>query len=365
VQLIVDDARSYLQNSNERFDLIMFSFLDSKINGSYYSNIRIDNYVYTLEAFKAARRLLKPDGLMIVKFYARKPWIAGRLQRLAQAAFGQPPLQLETVPLGGRVFVCGSSEKVAQGLRNPQLAAYVAQHSNVPVEQAAITTDDWPYFYQREPGLPASLILVSIALIMISFYFLRETGVPISSLRAHFFFLGSGFLLLETQIVSKMALLFGTTWMVNSVVIAGLLILIVAANFLVEWRPRISFSTAYLGIFGSILLAYSIPLETFFFPSIWIKALAATAVLCLPVFFAGIVFIRSFADECFRGEALGSNLMGALVGGLLETLSMWTGMRSLLIIAALLYLASWIALKAQRPQVANVTADPAFKTMTG
>jgi hypothetical protein len=49
-------------------------------------------------------------------------------------------------------------------------------------------------------------------------------------------------------------------------------------------------------------VAYVFPLETFFFPSIWIKALTATAVLCLPVFFAGIVFIRSFARENFRSE---------------------------------------------------------------
>ena len=59
------------------------------------------------------------------------------------------------------------------------------------------------------------------------------------------------------------------------------------------------------------------------------------------------MFIRSFAREGFRSEALGSNLLGALTGGMLESLSMWTGIRSLLIIAGLLYLASWWALTAQ------------------
>jgi len=71
----------------------------------------------------------------------------------------------------------------------------------------------------------------------------------------------------------------------------------------------------------------------------------ATLTLCLPVFFAGIVFIRSFAGERFSGEALGSNLLGALVGGLLESLSYWSGIRSLLVLAAILYLGSWIALR--------------------
>lgn len=115
----------------------------------------------------------------------------------------------------------------------------------------------------------------------------------------------------------------------------------------------------YAGIFASILAAYAIPLETFFFYSIWMEAVTATTVLCLPAFFAGIVFIRSFASEGFRGEALGSNLFGALIGGLLESLSMWTGIRSLLIIAALLYLASWVALGIQtvaRKQTASEIA---------
>jgi hypothetical protein len=68
-------------------------------------------------------------------------------------------------------------------------------------------------------------------------------------------------------------------------------------------------------------------------------------VLCLPVFFAGIVFIRSFARDGFSSDALGSNLLGAMVGGMLESASLWTGIRWLLVFAAVLYLASWIAMK--------------------
>jgi hypothetical protein len=108
-------------------------------------------------------------------------------------------------------------------------------------------------------------------------------------------------------------------------------------------------NVGYVGILCTILIGYVMPLERLFFRSIWLKALAATAVLCLPVFFAGIVFIRSFAQEGFRSEALGSNLLGALTGGLLESLSMWTGIRSLLLVAAVLYVASWWALGAQNP----------------
>src|SRR5262249_11052123 len=93
VRVIVNDARSYIQNTGDRFDFIVFSLLDSHTTNSYYSNIRTDNYVYTVEALRAARSLLNPDGLMIVKFKVLTPWIAGRLHGLLQTVFGAPPMQ--------------------------------------------------------------------------------------------------------------------------------------------------------------------------------------------------------------------------------------------------------------------------------
>jgi hypothetical protein len=157
-----------------------------------------------------------------------------------------------------------------------------------------------------------------------------------------------------------MALLFGTTWLVNSIAISGLLLLIVGSNVLVEYRKDFNIGFAYAGIFASMIVSYAIPMQSLFVASYWLKALAAVAVLGMPVFFAGIVFIRSFAAVGFQGSALGSNLFGALVGGLLESLSMWTGIRSLLVVAALLYLASWLTLRARKslpsaPELTNKT----------
>jgi spermidine synthase len=355
VERVVDDARSYIQNSPERFDLIVFSLLDSHTTSSHFSNIRIDNYVYTVEALEAAKRLLKPDGIFIVKFQVEVPWIAGRLYGLLNTVFGRPPLQLQADQVytatrratGGMFFISGADAALAHALADPQLAAYVTAHGHVAMESAPPTTDDWPYFYQHAPGVPATVIVISVALLLVCGLLFGSTGAAGRSIRWHFFFLGAGFLLLEAQIISRMALLFGTTWVVNAIVISGLLLLIVAANLLVEWRPGIPAGAAYGGIFASLLVAYVMPLERFFFPSLALKVVAATAVLCLPVLFAGIIFIRSFARVGFRGEALGSNLVGALVGGLLESLSFWTGVRSLLVIAALLYAASWVALWAE------------------
>ena len=235
VHVVVNDARNYIENSHEKFDLIVFSLLDSHTTTSHFTNIRIDNYVYTREALARAKQLLKPDGLFVVKFQVETPWIAGRLYALMQATFAQKPIQFQGdiggYDMSGRFFVAGSPERLAKATSDPSLAAYLASHGNLPMQAAMPTTDDWPYFYQHAPGLPIIVILVSLAVLIVFGWFLRQaSGEGEGSIDLHFMFLGAGFMLLEAQIVSKMALLFGTTWVVNAVVVSGLLCLIVAAN---------------------------------------------------------------------------------------------------------------------------------------
>ncbi|HEV2395568.1 MAG TPA: hypothetical protein VGS27_01325 [Candidatus Sulfotelmatobacter sp.] len=348
VHLTLDDARSYIENSHDQFDLIVFSLLDSHTTTSHFTNIRIDNYVYTREAIGKAKQLLKPDGLFIVKFQVDNPWIAGRLFKLMRDSFGRDPIQFQTDVGGydssGRFFVSGSQERLAKATAEPSLAAYLATHGNMPMEAAIVTTDDWPYFYQHAPGLPIIVILVSIAVLIVFGWFLRQTSGEGARLDFHFMFLGAGFMLLEAQIVSKMALLFGTTWVVNAVVISGLLCLIVGANLAYGAIPRIPLAVAYGGLFLTLVVMYVVPMQKLFFESWSLRALVATLALCSPVFFAGIIFVSSFARAGFRGSALGSNLFGSLIGGLLESASLWFGLRSLTILAALLYLGSAIFL---------------------
>lgn len=159
----------------------------------------------------------------------------------------------------------------------------------------------------------------------------------------HFFLLGAGFMLLEAQIISKMALLFGTTWVVNAIVVSGLLVLIVIANLVFERWPSYSLAVPYAGIIVSGILTYVIPLQTLLLHNMLVRIIMAVLFLCMPVFFAGMVFIHSFAEMRFSGAALGWNLFGAVLGGLLETVSQATGIRALVLIAVALYLGSWIA----------------------
>jgi hypothetical protein len=218
----------------------------------------------------------------------------------------------------------------------------------MPMESARVTTDDWPYFYQHAPGLPLIVILVSIAVLVVFGWFLRQTSGEGSRIDLHFMLLGAGFMLLEAQIVSKMALLFGTTWVVNAVVVSGLLCLIVGANLVYGVFPKIPLAVAYAGLFATLAVMYFVPMQKLFYESWTIRAVVSTLALCMPVFFAGIIFVSSFARVGFRGSALGSNLFGSLIGGLLESASLWFGLKSLTVIAGLLYLGSAIFLSRAR-----------------
>src|SRR5258706_4453345 len=245
VRIINDDARSYIQNSRDKFDLVLFSLLDSHTTASSYSNIRIDNFVYTAEAISLSRGLLHPDGIMVVKFAVQTDWIGDRLSGLIQQAFHQTPFYVASnsrYGLGGSFFIVGSPGAMRHISQNADLANRV---SPAHESHATLTTDDWPYFYQKERGLPAAILGMGGFLICLSWYMIRRmtgrkrNGVsPMWSL--HFFLLGAGFMLLEAQIISKMALLFGTTWVVNATVGSGLLALVVIANLAFECWPSYS-----------------------------------------------------------------------------------------------------------------------------
>ena len=66
--------------------------------------------------------------------------------------------------------------------------------------------------------------------------------------------------------------------------------------------------------------------------------------LLSPVYFAGLVFARSFQLAQVAAPAIGVNILGAVLGGWMEYSTMAFGMRNLVLLAAGLYLLSLLAL---------------------
>jgi SAM-dependent methyltransferase len=338
------DARAFMKRTRTRYDLILFGLLDSHTQLSDYSNMRIDNFVYTEESFREARALLAPDGILFIKFQVNHPWLGRRLQEMLTRNFGKAPTVFSapsSYSAGAFCFAISISDQVEQKLAaDYRLRQFVGTHrpTFLDLPAASVTTDDWPYLYHQGHWIPGIFFLLSLLVILLAaaFYFqIPEARSRVPSL--FFFSMGAGFLLLETQVVSRLALYFGTTWQVNGIVIAALLAALLVANYVIEHQPQPwPRSWTLAGILLGIAFAYLVPFSHIPGPAAWVGTLAAI-VFAIPVFFAGLLFASEFRNCDAPSAALAANMLGAVVGGLLENLSLIIGMKALLLIAAALY----------------------------
>ena len=140
------------------------------------------------------------------------------------------------------------------------------------------------------------------------------------------------------QRASLTRLFYGSTWIVNSVVIAVILIAIFFSNLLVIKVPGIKAWWAVVLIVVALVANYYLRLERFVGLGWWTRTMVAAALLGIPVFCAGIIFSSLFARRVQRSQALGWNLVGAMLGGLVENVSMIWGLNILNLAAAACYL---------------------------
>jgi len=166
------------------------------------------------------------------------------------------------------------------------------------------------------------------------------------------FCLGAGFMLVETKAVVHMALLFGSTWIVNSVVFTAILLMILAANYAVlVLRPQ-RLGPWYLCLLVALFVNWAVPLDTFLVGGFGAMVFGSCLLLFAPIFFAGVVFAVSFRDTATPDQVLGANVAGSIVGGLAENTSMLLGFKHVVLVAALFYgaaaLSEWLRPKVSR-----------------
>jgi len=353
VHMAVNDARAFFKNASGPYDVVWFAWLDSHTLGSSYNNLRLDHYVYTRESLQEARRLLAPGGILFINFAAERSWIVDRLFVLMKQTFGHDPLAY--LPRGqGDVALIGFSD--ATGLENltPTDRNFVRPHQAQLPQTTRVTTDDWPYLYLERARIPRLHLLVSAAIVGAILLARRHLVGDQQVINWHFFALGAAFLLLEVQTVSRATLLFGMTWVVNAIVISAVLVMILLSN-LVAWRwPRLPQRMTIAWLAVAVTALALVPLDWFNVLTGPAKLVTASAFLTEPVFFAGLIFIQSFATCPDKARALGSNLLGALIGGLLESLSFVTGIRALIILVGPFYLVA--ILLTPRNSTSNVPA---------
>jgi hypothetical protein len=156
--------------------------------------------------------------------------------------------------------------------------------------------------------------------------------------------LGAGFMLLETKIMAKVALLVGTTWIVNAIVIGAVLLMILVGNLVVAKRPRISLPLAFVGIILTVLADWLFRVGSRrLVNQASLNLLLSLFLLAIPIFFAAIAFAVVLKGRRATSTALGYNLFGAMVGGVLEYASTIWGINSLNLFCLVVYTLAAVA----------------------
>jgi SAM-dependent methyltransferase len=339
VQVVSDDARAYLKTPGPSFDLIVFGLLDahSSLFSTLSSNIRLDNYIYTVESLREALGRLTPDGALCLTFYVEQPWIASRLEAMLHEASGSPPL---TAPglYSGHIFLAGPGLP-SPGTR-PEMRVGLPPGEAEAHPPGPNATDDWPFLYLREKVVPPTVGIASIGVLIIGGLIVALLFRGRVGFDRHLFFLGAGFLLVETRTIAQLGLLFGTTWRVSAIAIGGILGLVLLAN-VVAARRRLPARLMLYTALGLLLLAnYFVP------PGVALGhgalvTWAMTMFLLSPLFVAGLIFATALRERRDLAPALASNLIGSVLGGLLENLSMVFGISALSLVALVVYAASF------------------------
>ncbi len=355
---VVNDARAYFeQRRGERFDVVCYGLLDSHAMFSAMSSLRLDNFVYTVEGVRAGWAHVAPGGVLAISFSVfAGDWMTQRFARLIRAATGLEPILVMHGYNHGITFLVGETLTVER-------VAAVFPRSGKLVQADAgvrIPTDDWPFLYLRPHAVPTAYIAVVLLIALTGFAAARKAfGGALQRTRfdAHMFLLGAGFMLLQTRMVTELSLLFGSTWVVNSCVIGGILVMIVLANGVVErFAPR-RIERWYVPLALALLAIWLFPAGVLNRFDLLERGLLAGLVYSAPVVFAGVIFSTTLRRSGDVSASLGANLCGAVFGGLIEYLSMLTGMKVLSLLALGLYLGSLLLLKRRGPVMDPVPVE--------
>jgi len=345
------DARTFLNESTAQYDLIVFGTLDSMTRLSALSNVRLDNFVYTRECLEAARARLAPDGGVVMYFMTTVEYINQRLEGLLTATFQQPPRVLTgSYYVFNRIYLDGPAYDHLDGVRRraamPWFRSWLAT--------VELPRDDWPYLYLQSRGISGFYLgligvfaLLAVAAVAAVSREMRRSFVRVE-IDTDMFLFGAAFLLLETKSVTTMSLLWGATWLTSAVVFGSILAMVLAATLLTQWRP-LPWTWCMGGLIAALLAAYLVPVDALLRMNGWSRLGVSFAFVGTPIFFAAACFALLFRDRPEADTAFGWNLLGAVAGGLVEFLSMITGMRALY----LLVLAAYLGVVLRRARARN------------
>lgn len=386
VSLHLDDGRSFVRKSSKKYDLIVYALVDSLVLHSGYSSLRLENFLFTEQAYRDIQARLKPGGMFVMYNYFRQGWVVGRLVKMVEKAFQIEPIVI-SLPYRKKItpdqnqagattmLIVGKTDEATAAIRskladagafwihvspqhNAKLNGYAANPPQVEgtmkehwwkiapseVETQGIgplPSDDWPFLYLRSNMIPGLNLWGILIVAVLSMAILVRFAPPATTHpNGRMFFLGAGFMLLETKGVVHLALLFGSTWIVNSIVFFAILVMVLLSNLYVVLAKPKRLALYYGLLIASLVIGAFLPMDAFLALPGATKIILSCAVTFVPIFFAGVVFATEFRDSKHPDVDFGSNIGGVILGGLSENFSLIVGFKHLLLLAAGYYVLS-------------------------
>src|SRR6266496_5507810 len=231
VKQVVNDGRNFLENTTEHYDLIVFALPDSLTLTSSNTSLRLESFLLTQNSIATARSHLTKNGLLILYNFYRTNWLLDKLVNMVGHTFSQEPL-ISTYGGYGRGAVIMAGPRLKElppgkfGLYHefPNPAndrLHVIGEGYYPLTTASTpATDAWPFLYLVGHSFPV-LYIEGLAMVLVFALGGTLTLAPRNVLRRfdwQMFFLGAAFMLLEVKSLTTFSLLFGSTWLVNSLV---------------------------------------------------------------------------------------------------------------------------------------------------
>ena len=345
----VDDGRAFLSSNTTRYDLILFALPDSLALVSGASQIRLESYLFTEEALRSARDHLTPNGMFAMYNYYREDWLIQRLAGTVQSAFGHQPC-VDLVG-GGQAVVAAAVSEAGQVCAEPAV---------LPAEVVAPASDDHPFLYFRGDSIPTIYLWVIGSILLVSLLAIRKVGGPLRQMRPY-----SRSVLHGRRIPSARDQERGD-------VRAALRHDLVRQRAGLRRGPcrgaaRGRGDSALPDAAGSVRVRRDRRLpgggilwsaRKWLLPLPFIPRLVIAVILAFtPIFLANVAFAKRFSQEGDSQAAFAVNLLGAILGGCLEYLSLLTGYRNLLLLVAVMYALAF----AFRPARAALSLPPAAR----
>jgi hypothetical protein len=129
---------------------------------------------------------------------------------------------------------------------------------------------------------------------------------------------------------------------VNALVFGGILLSLLPAVTLARRVPLPPARVLFPLLFAAVAVSWVLPPGTLLALDAGPRFIASIGVYFTPIFLANLVFARRFAAVGDSTAAFGANLLGAMVGGVIEYAALVTGYQALAVLVALLYGAAWL-----------------------